>query len=131
MNFQPKTWMDLGPKSPSNEFVENRLEKWALVDQTNLIMDSDIERMKKRGFMLESIVLGKIRGGLFLYIVLKLSYKFEYRMFQCFSFSSSPLFCLPFLFISSSLLVPTSHVYIRGLVLILVSSTPSISLHEL
>ena len=41
--------MDLGPKSPSNEFVENGLENWALVDQTNLRMDLDVERKKKKG----------------------------------------------------------------------------------
>ena len=65
--------MDLGPKSPHNEFVENGLENWVLVNQTNLRMDSDVERMKKIGFVLEQIVLGKIRGGLFFYIVLKFS----------------------------------------------------------
>ena len=36
-------------------------------------MDSDVERMKKKGFVLEQIVIGKIRGGLFFYIVLKFS----------------------------------------------------------
>ena len=41
--------MDLGPKSPSNELVENGLENWALVDQTNLQMDSNVERKKKKG----------------------------------------------------------------------------------
>ena len=65
--------MDLGPKSPHNEFVENGLENWVLVNQTNLRMDSDVERMKKIGFVLEQIVLGKIGGGLFFYIVLKFS----------------------------------------------------------
>ena len=65
--------MDLGPKSPNNEFVENGLENWVLFNQTNLRMDSDVERMKKKGFVLEQIVLGKIRGGLFFYIVLKFS----------------------------------------------------------
>ena len=49
MKFQPKTWMDLGPKSPSNEFVENGLKNWDLVDQTNLRMDSDVKRKKKKG----------------------------------------------------------------------------------
>ena len=62
--------MDLGPKSPNNEFVEDGLENWVLVNQTNLKMDSDVERMKKKGFMLKEIVLGKIRGGLSFYIVL-------------------------------------------------------------
>ena len=45
--------MDLGPKNPNNEFVENGLENWALINQTNLGMDLDVERMKKKGFELE------------------------------------------------------------------------------
>ena len=45
--------MDLGPKSPNNEFVENGLENWALVDRTNLRMDSDVERKKKKGVCVE------------------------------------------------------------------------------
>ena len=65
--------MDLGPKSPNNEFVEDGLENWVLVNQTNLKMDSDVERMKKKGFVLEQIILGKIRGGLLFYIILKFS----------------------------------------------------------
>ena len=65
--------MDVGPKSPNNEFVENGLKSWVLINQTNLRMDSDVERMKKKGFVLEQIVLSKIRGGLFFYIVLKFS----------------------------------------------------------
>ena len=62
--------MDLGLKSSNNEFVENGLGNWVLVNQTNLRMDSDVERMKKKGFMLKQIVLSKIRGGLSFYIVL-------------------------------------------------------------
>ena len=65
--------MDVGPKSPNNEFVENGLENCVLINQTNLRIDSDVERMKKKGFVLEQIVIGKIRGGLFFYIVLKFS----------------------------------------------------------
>ena len=45
--------MDLGSKSPSNEFVENGLENSALVDRTNLRMDSDVERKKKKGVCVE------------------------------------------------------------------------------
>ena len=45
--------MDLGPKSLNNEFVENGLENWALVDQTNFQMDSDVERKKKKGVCVE------------------------------------------------------------------------------
>ena len=52
-----------------------------------------LKERKGKGFVLESIVLGKIRGGLFLYIVLNFSYKFDYRMFQC--FFPPHLFLLP------------------------------------
>ena len=45
--------MDLGPKSPNNEFVENELENWTLVNQTNVRMDSNVERMKEKRFVLE------------------------------------------------------------------------------
>ena len=45
--------MDLGPKNPNNEFVENELENWVLVNQTNLRMNSDVERKKKNGFVLK------------------------------------------------------------------------------
>ena len=40
--------MDLGLKSPNNEFVENELENWVLINQTNFRMDSDLERKKKK-----------------------------------------------------------------------------------
>ena len=40
--------MDLDPKSPNNEFVENKLENWVLITQTNLRMDSNLERKKKK-----------------------------------------------------------------------------------
>ena len=65
--------MDVGPKSPNNEFVENGLKNWVLINQSNLRMDSDVERMKKKGFVLEQILLRKIRGGPLFYIILKFS----------------------------------------------------------
>ena len=40
--------MDLGPKIPNNEFVENGLENLVLINQTNPQMDSDLERKKKK-----------------------------------------------------------------------------------
>ena len=40
--------MDLGPKNPNNEFVKNGLVNWALGNQTNLQMELDVERMKKK-----------------------------------------------------------------------------------
>ena len=39
---------DLDPKSPNNEFVENGLENWVLIIQTNFQIDSDPERKKKK-----------------------------------------------------------------------------------
>ena len=97
-------------------FVESGLVNWALGNQTNLRMESDVERMKKKRIC---IGINRLRGGLFLYIVFQFSYKFSSSLFQCF-FS---------LFIPPSTLVPTSHVYTGELVLILVPSAPSISLH--
>ena len=41
-------WMDLGPKSPNNEFVESRLVNYALGNQISLRMELDVERMKKK-----------------------------------------------------------------------------------
>ena len=40
--------MDLCPKGSNNEFIENGLENWVLINQTNLRMDSDLERKKKK-----------------------------------------------------------------------------------
>ena len=40
--------MDLGLKSPNNKFVDNRLKKWVLINQTNFQIDSDLERKKKK-----------------------------------------------------------------------------------
>ena len=40
--------MDLCPKGSNNEFVENGLENSVLFNQTNLRMDSDLERKKKK-----------------------------------------------------------------------------------
>ena len=41
-------WMDLGPKSSNNEFVERGLENCVLGNQTNLQMEFYVERMKKK-----------------------------------------------------------------------------------
>ena len=41
-------WMDLGPKSPDNEFLDSVLENWVLGNQTNLRMEFNVERMKKK-----------------------------------------------------------------------------------
>ena len=45
--------MGLSPRSPNNEFVENGLENWVLISQTNLRMDSDLERKKKKRVCVE------------------------------------------------------------------------------
>ena len=41
-------WMDLGLKSPNNEFLDSVLENWVLGNQTNLRMEFNVERMKKK-----------------------------------------------------------------------------------
>ena len=41
-------WMDLGPKSHNNEFVESGLENWVLDNRKNLRMEFYVERMKKK-----------------------------------------------------------------------------------
>ena len=40
--------MDLGLKSPNNEFVESGLKNWALGNQTNLQIEFYVERKKKK-----------------------------------------------------------------------------------
>ena len=57
--------------------------------------------------MTKKIVLSKVRGGLFLYIILKFNYKFDSQLLQYFSFdflislSCFPLFLLHSLLLSS------------------------------
>ena len=111
--------MDLGPKIPNNEFVENGLENLVLINQTNLRMDSDLERKKKKRVC---VGINRPRKDL------KRSVLIYYFQF-IYKFSSSSFHCFFFLFILSSTLVPTSHMYTGGLVLILVPSSPSINLH--
>ena len=53
MNFLPKMRMNLGPKSPNNQFVESGLENWALSNQTNLQMVFYVKRMKKKKVCIE------------------------------------------------------------------------------
>ena len=43
-----KMWMDLGLKSPNNEFLDSVLENLVLGNQTNLRMEFNVERMKKK-----------------------------------------------------------------------------------
>ena len=51
----------LRPKKPkNNEFVENGLENWALVNQTNTGNDSNDKRMKRKKGCIEKMVLGKV-----------------------------------------------------------------------
>ena len=112
-------WMDLGPKSPNNKFVENWLENWVLINQTNFRMDSGLQRKKKKRVC---VGVNHPRQDLrrsVLILFFSLVKNSIPSLFQCFFF----------LFIPSSSLIPTSHVYVGGLVLILVSFAPSINLH--
>ena len=58
----PASYVDgLRPKKPkNNEFVENGLENWALVNQTNTGKDSDDKRMKRKKGCIEKMVLDKV-----------------------------------------------------------------------
>ena len=47
------------------------------MNQTTSKVDSDDEKMKIDKFILNKIVLGIVRGDQFLYIYLKLDYKFN------------------------------------------------------
>ena len=83
-------------RRPNNEFIENGLENWVLVNRTNLRMGSDRKVMKRKGFVVKKIVIGRIQGGLFLYIALKFGYKFSSIMLQCFFLSYSITFLVLF-----------------------------------
>ena len=65
-------------KTQNNEFVESGLENLALMNQTTSKMDSDDKKIKIDWFNLKKIILGTVRGDLFLYICLKFDYKFSY-----------------------------------------------------
>ena len=45
------------------------------MNQTTIKVDSSDKRMKIDKFMLKKIIIGKVRGDLFLYISLKFGYK--------------------------------------------------------
>ena len=60
--------MNLGQKAQNNEFVENGSENWALVNQTTSKVDLDDKKMKIDKFKLKKIIIGTVRGDLFLYI---------------------------------------------------------------
>jgi len=53
------------------------LENWSLMNQTNTKADSNEKGMKIDRFMMKIIVLDKVRGYSFLYIVFKFDYKFS------------------------------------------------------
>ena len=50
-------------------------KNWVLMNQTITKVNSDDKRMKIDKFMLKKIVLGKVRGDLFLYISFRSDYK--------------------------------------------------------
>ena len=113
-------------RAQNNEFVENGLENWALINQTNVKVDLDDKWMKLNGFMLKKIVLGTVRGDQFLYISFKFDYKVTSWLLQCFSLDFRSLFSLfpllLYIFPFSSL---PSTCRPGWLILILVPSGPS------
>ena len=76
-------------KAQNNEFIESELENQALMNHTNTKADSNDKGMKIDRFMMKIIVLGKVQGYPFLYIILKFDYKFSSRLLQCFSLNFS------------------------------------------
>ena len=66
-------------------------------------VDLDDKKMKINWFILNKIVLGTVQGDQFLYISLKLDYKFNFQLLQCFSLEFSirlhPILYHPFAFI--------------------------------
>ena len=52
----------MNPQPQNNDFLENGLKNWALVNQSTSEVDFDDERTKTDKFRLEKIVLGQVRG---------------------------------------------------------------------
>ena len=81
-------------------------------------------------FIMKKIVLGKVRGDLFLCISFKFDYKVSSRYYSNFPLLFDPSVSLPpSSFILSSLSISTFHVHARRSVLILVPSALLISLY--
>ena len=59
--------MNLGPKTQYNEFVENGLENWVLMNYTTSKVGFNDKKMKIDWFNMKKIILGTIRGDQFLY----------------------------------------------------------------
>ena len=98
----------------NNEFVENWLENWALINQTNVKVDPDDKRMKLDRFVVKKIVLGTVRGDQFLYISFKFDYKVSSRLLQCFSLDFwSPILIAPPYYIFFPLFLSTLHMQAR------------------
>jgi len=80
-------------------------------------------------FIMKKIVLGKVRGDLFLCISFKFDYKVSSRCYNNFPLFFDPSISLPPFFILSSLSISTFHVHVRRSMLIFVPSALPISLY--
>ena len=81
----PKDKWTQAQKAQYNEFVENGLENWVLMNQISSKVDSDDKEMKIDWFILNKIVLGTVRGDQFLYNPYKFDYRVDSWLLQYFS----------------------------------------------
>ena len=124
MNSLPLCEWTKAQKAQNNEFVENGLKNWGLADQTDIRGDSDDQRIKWENKFVKkesSSVKSEDVCSYISFSSLVTSLTPECPCPALFSFSP------PFILFLS--LIPTFHVHARWLVLILVLSTPPISLH--
>jgi len=89
-------------------------------------MDLEDNKVKVGRIYLRKFVLSTVRGDQFVYILLEVGYKYSFDCYSISSFSSQ-IFSLrvSLLFKLSPLFIPTIHVQIRSLVLVLALSAPS------
>ena len=98
----PKIKRIQAQRAQYNEFVESRLENWAIMSWVAIMVDPNDNKVEIDWFLLKKIILNTIQGDQFLYIFLEFDYKY---IFQCYSILlsnfQSPLSRPPFYFILS------------------------------
>ena len=80
--LSPRVKRILAQKAQYNEFIENGLENYALMNWTTIMVGLDDLKAKINKFYPKKIVLGTIRGDVFLYIYL--SFEFDYKSSSCY-----------------------------------------------
>ena len=123
--------MDLGPKSPKQWICRKYVRKnWALVNQTTNKVGLNDKIVKINKCKLNKIVIGKVRGDCSYILLLNLITSLVPDCYSVSLFISIPFSHFLFLFfILSSSFIFVIHEHAKWLMLILVSSAPSISSH--